>query len=291
MLQDRKVAILGTGTMGRAIAGGMLHGGVVDPAHLTGTVRTEHEAREVAAQVSFPVSTDNAAAARAADVLLICTKPKHVEGLVRELSDAGALVHGPLLICIAAGVRIAAIEAAASEGTRVVRAMPNTPCVIGEGMIVLSPGRHASDADLDLAEAVFRPLGRVLRLEEEHMDAVTGLSGSGPAFVYVMIEALAEGGVMAGLPRRVATELAAQTVKGAARMVLETGRHPAALKDDVTTPAGCTVSALLMMEDGRLRSVLARGVQEAARSAAGLGGPVDSRRAPDHDRDPGRSNG
>ena len=275
MLKDKKIAILGTGTMGRAIAQGMLSADAVDEAHIVGTVRTKREAAEVATQVPFPISTDNAAAARGADLLLLCTKPKHVSSLLQDLAASGALAHRPLIVCIAAGVRIAAIEAAAGDAARVVRAMPNTPCLIGEGMVVLSPGSHADELELDLADAVFRPLGRVLRLDEEHMDAVTGLSGSGPAFVYVIIEALAEGGVMAGLPRRVATELAAQTVKGAARMVLETGRHPAALKDDVTTPAGCTVSALLMMEDGRLRSVLARGVQEAARSAAGLGGPVD----------------
>ncbi len=155
---------------------------------------------------------------------------------------------------------------------RIGRAIPNTPCQIGEGMTVVAPGARATEDDLDAALMIFRPLGRALRLDEEHMDTVTGLSGSGPAFVYVIIEALSEGGVMMGLPRSVATELAAQTVKGAARMVLDTGRHPAALKDDVTTPAGCTISALLMLEDGRLRSVLARGVQEAARSAAGLGG-------------------
>lgn len=278
MLKDKKVAILGTGTMGRAIAQGMLSAGVVDVAHILGTVRTAREATEVATQVPFPVSTDSAAAALAADLLLVCTKPKHVGALLEDLAAKGALAHRPLIVSIAAGVRIATIEAAAGPSARVVRAMPNTPCLIGEGMIVLSPGSHADEEDLDLADSAFRPLGRVLRLDEEHMDSVTGLSGSGPAFVYVIIEALAEGGVMAGLPRRVATELAAQTVKGAARMVLETGRHPAALKDDVTTPAGCTVSALLMMEDGRLRSVLARGVQEAARSAAGLGGPVDKER-------------
>jgi len=175
-------------------------------------------------------------------------------------------------------VSAAQIEAAAREGeedhaVRVVRAMPNTPCRIGEGMTVVSAGAHARPEDVALAEQIFRPLGRVIALDPEHMDTVTGLSASGPAFVYVIIEALAEGGVMMGLPRRVATELAAQTVQGAARMVLETGRHPAELKDDVTTPAGCTISALLLLEDGKLRSVLARGVQEAARSAARLARP------------------
>ena len=176
-----------------------------------------------------------------------------------------------VLISIAAGVSTAQLEAAAGRELRVVRAMPNTPCLVAKGMSVISAGRFANAGDLDVAEAVLSPLGRVRRLDEEHMNAVTGLSASGPAFLYVIIEALSEGGVMVGLPRQVATELAAQTALGAASMVLETGRHPAALKDEVTTPAGCTISALLLLEDGKLRSVLARGVQEAARAAAGLG--------------------
>ncbi len=138
-------------------------------------------------------------------------------------------------------------------------------------MSVVSPGSGVQVGDIELAEALIAPLGRVLRLDESHMDAVTGLSASGPAFIYVIIEALSEGGVMVGLPRKVALELAAQTVLGAATMVLETGRHPAALKDEVTTPAGCTISALMALEDGKLRSVLARGVQEAARAAGELG--------------------
>ena len=139
-------------------------------------------------------------------------------------------------------------------------------------MVVLCPSEAAGPDHLELAGQLFKELGLVRTLGEEHMNAVTGLSGSGPAFVYLIIEALSEGGVMVGLPRQIATELAAQTVAGAADMVLQTGRHPAALKDDVTTPAGCTISALLTLEDGSLRSVLARGVQEATRAASGLGG-------------------
>ncbi len=138
-------------------------------------------------------------------------------------------------------------------------------------MTVLSGGTYAGEQVLDTAERIFRALGRVVRLDEEHMNAVTGLSASGPAFLYVVIEALSEGGVMMGLSRKVATELAAQAAAGAAQMVLETGRHPAELKDEVTTPAGCTISALLSLEDGKLRSVLARGVQAAANAAAKLG--------------------
>ncbi len=149
--------------------------------------------------------------------------------------------------------------------------MPNTPCLIGEGMTVVAPGPRAHDAHLDFAVRVFSAVGRCRVLEEKHLDAVTGLSGSGPAFACVILEALADGGVRMGLPRDVAVELAAQTFQGAARLVLQTGRHPAALKDEVTTPAGCTIAGLLTMEDGKIRSVLARTIEEATRTAARLG--------------------
>jgi len=268
---DRRVAILGAGTMGRAIARGALDSGALAPSQLCATVRGSERARSLSSELGIPVGTDNAAATRGADVVLLCVKPHRLENLVCELRAADALAHAPLLVSIAAGVTTAQLEAWAGAGARVVRAMPNTPCRIGEGMTVLSRGAGVEEDVLEGVERLFRPLGRSMVLDEEYMNAVTGLSASGPAFVYVIIEALAEGGVMTGLPRRVATELAAQCVQGAARMVLETGSHPAELKDQVTTPAGCTISALLHLEDGRLRSVLARGVEEAARTAAGLG--------------------
>ena len=270
-MSTTNIAVVGMGTMGRAIALGLLRTGEVRAQELVGTVRDARRVPELERVLECAVETDNDAAVRRSQVVVLCTKPHVVRGVVRDLREAGSLAHQPLLISIAAGVRIADLEEDAGEGARVVRAMPNTPSLVGEGMCVLSGGRHATEADVERTSRIFAPLGRVLRLDEEHLDAVTGLSGSGPAFVYVIIEALAEGGVMMGLPRKVATELAAQTVHGAARMVLETGRHPAELKDEVTTPAGCTISALLAMEDGRLRSVLARGVEEAGRRAAGLG--------------------
>jgi len=268
--EDERIAILGTGTMGRALILG-LHADEADHGQIAGTARHADRARAAAESLGIPVGTDNAACVREASIVISCVKPHVAVPVVEELSKAGALTHDPLFVSIAAGVSIRALEAAASERLRVVRAMPNTPCLVGAGMTVLAAGSRASEADLERAARLFRPLGRALFLEEEYMDAVTGLSASGPAFVYVIIEALAEGGVMMGLPRKVATELAAQAVNGAARMVLETGRHPAELKDEVTTPAGCTISALLALEDGRLRSVLARGVQNAAQAAAGLG--------------------
>lgn len=266
-----KIAILGMGTMGRVVAQGLLRAGEATASDLAGTVKHPRRAEERTEELGFPVGTDNVAPARAADTIVLALKPYHVGDVLEELATAGALDHGPRIVSIAAGVRTSTMEASAGRDLPVVRAMSNTPACIGEGMTVVSAGTHATEADLDAAEALFRPLGRVTRLDEEHMDTVTGLSGSGPAFVYVMLEALAEGGVMMGLPRKVALELAAQTVQGAARLVLETGRHPAELKDEVTTPAGCTIAALMTLEDGKLRSVLARGVQEAARAARELG--------------------
>jgi len=208
-------------------------------------------------------------AARSAETLVLCVKPMDVEALMTRLREAGALDHHPLVISIAAGLSTARLEPQA-PGCPVVRAMPNTPCAIGQGVIVLVRGTGAEDAHLAQARLIFAPLGSVLELEEKHMDTVTGLSGSGPAFIYTVLEAMAEGAVMRGLPRHVATELAARVAKGAAEMVLATGRHPAALRDDVTTPAGCTIAGLLVLEDGRLRSVVARGVEMAAKVAGEL---------------------
>jgi pyrroline-5-carboxylate reductase len=181
------------------------------------------------------------------------------------------LEHRPLVVSIAAGTTLDFLVAHTPAGTPVVRAMPNTPCSIRRGMTVLSVGQGVTEAQLATARALFEPLGRVMDLDEKHMDAVTGLSASGPAFMFVILESLAEGGVQCGLPRAVALELAAQMTLGAASMVLETGKHPAALKDEVTTPAGCTIAGLLALEDGRIRSVVARGIERAAQVAGGLG--------------------
>jgi len=271
MLEGKKVAVLGVGTMGRALGLGLLRSGKIGAGSLAGTVRHPERAARASEALGIEVGTDNVAAARGADVLLVCTKPHVTLGVLAELAEAGVLESDPLVISIAAGLNLVRLQEACGGDTPLVRAMPNTPCLIGEGMTVLSAGQHTDDEHLRAVEGIFEPLGRVLRIDEEHMNTVTGLSASGPAFVYVIIESLAEGGVMMGLPRRTATELAAQAVQGAARMVLETGRHPAELKDEVTTPAGCTISALLALEDGRLRSVLARGVEAAARAAAELG--------------------
>ena len=181
-----------------------------------------------------------------------------------------AVRRGQLVLSVAASVPTAFIEKRLTPGVAVVRAMPNTPCVVGHGMTVLSAGRHARAGHVEAARRIFAPLGLCLTLDEKHMDAVTALSASGPAYLYVVIESLAEGGVKVGLPREVATTLVAQMVLGSAAMVLRSGEHPATLKDAVTTPAGCTIDGLLALEEGGLRVALIRAVVRATRRAGEL---------------------
>ncbi len=271
-MQKKTIAILGAGTMGQAILNGLLQAD--HPRRkLVATTRTKTTAQALARATGIKVTTDNLAAARDADIVVLALKPMTVAPVCRELVAAKALKRGALVISIAAGVRIEVLASILGAQVAVIRAMPNTPCAIGKGLTVLVAGEKASAGHLALARKLFAPLGRVLELEEKHMDTVTGLSASGPAFVFVMIEALADGGVARGLPRNVAIEMASQMVFGAAAMVLASGRHPAALKDDVTTPAGCTIAGILTLEDGRIRSVLARAVEVASVRAGELGGP------------------
>ena len=232
------------------------------------TVRHSDRARALSSRWNLVVGTDNLAATREADVLLLGVKPVQVAEVVEEIRPA--LDKNKILISLAASVRTRGIEEAAGCDLAVVRAMPNTPATVGEGMTALCGGRFCDENALSLATRMFSTVGRTVVLDEKHMDAVTGLSGSGPAFLYIIIEALAEAGVNVGLPRDVATLLAAQTTLGAAKMVLETGAHPALLKDAVTTPAGCTVDGILELEEGGLRVTLIKAVKRATQRAREL---------------------
>lgn len=253
--------------MGRALAEGLRS--TLPEAELRFGVRTEASAQDVATETGLRATADPADAAREADVVVLCLKPQKVMAVLDAIG--AAMPAGAVVVSIAAGMSLGRLALGLPEGQALVRAMPNTPCRIGAGMTVLSPAEGVSEEQVARVEQVFSAFGEVLRLEEEHLDAVTGLSASGPAFLFLVIEALTDGGVMAGLPRDVALQLATQATKGAASLVEASGEHPAQLRDAVTTPAGCTISALLRLEDGKLRSVLARGVQEAAESAARLG--------------------
>jgi pyrroline-5-carboxylate reductase len=265
-----RVAVIGTGKMGGILVQAFLRAGLFPPAHLMATVAHEERAAALADRYGIAVTTDNLAAAAGADILLLGVKPQQMADVVRGISPS--LHRDKVLISFAASVKTAAIEEAAGLEISVIRAMPNTPAMLGAGVTAICRGRYTTDAQLALAEQIFATVGRVVVVDEKHMDAVTGLSGSGPAFLYIIIEALAEAGVNVGLPRDIATLLAAQTTYGAAKMVLETGSHPALLKDEVTTPAGCTVDGILELEEGGLRVTLIKAVKRATQRAKELAG-------------------
>ena len=254
--------------MGGILLRAFLRQKLIAPSHVTATVRHADRAKALAEELGVRVGTDNRDAVRAADVVLLALKPVTVSEVLQEI--APDIKPRTLVVSVAASVSTRFIEQRLPPNVPVVRAMPNTPCAIGCGMTALAGGAHAGAADLDLTRAMFEAVGRVVVLDEKHMDAVTGLSASGPAFIYVMLESLAEGGVKVGLPRDVATLLAAQTMQGAARTVLETGDHPALLKDGVTTPAGCTIDGILELEEGKVRVTLIKAVVKAAQRAKEL---------------------
>ncbi len=263
-----RLAVIGAGKMGSTLLQAFLRSGLFPPENIVATVQHEARAQQLAAQLGITVTTDNLRAAREADLILLGVKPQSVLEVLRQIRPA--LSSRKALFSIAASVKTAALEEAAGVELPVIRAMPNTPALIGCGATALCRGRYVSAELLALAERMFLSVGRTVLVEEKHMDAVTGLSGSGPAYIYIILEALAEAGVKVGLPRDVATLLASQTALGAASMVLQTGSHPALLKDNVTTPAGCTVDGILELEEGGLRVTLIKAVMRATERAREL---------------------
>ena len=264
---DQRVAVLGLGKIGTILLRGLLKAGL-PPGNAGATVRHAERARALSGQLTVAVGTDNRAVARAADTVVLAVKPQNVSELVEEIR--GDITPAKLVVSVAASVPTSYIEGRLEKGVPVVRAMPNTPCQVGAGMTGLCKGSHATAAHLDAARRLFDTVGRTVLVDEKHMDAVTGLSASGPAFVYIILESLAEAGVKVGLPRDVANLLAAQTLFGAAKVALDTGDHPALLKDAVTTPAGCTIDGILELEDGKLRVTLIKAVVKATQRAKEL---------------------
>ena len=262
------IAVLGAGKMGGILLQAFLKENLFAADKIHATVGHAERALALSTQWGVDVSTNNAEAARQADLILIGVKPFQVPDLIAEIKPA--LTPAKLLVSFAASVKTRAIEEAAGMEIAVVRAMPNTPSALGAGAAALCRGRFVKDEQMALAERLFATVGRTVLVDEKHMDAVTGLSGSGPAYLYIIIEALAEAGVKVGLPRDIATQLAAQTAYGAAKMVLETGYHPALLKDAVTTPAGCTIDGILELEEGGLRVTLIKAVMRATERARQL---------------------
>ncbi len=265
---DKRLAVLGLGKMGGILLQAFLEKGLIRRETTFGTDKYPERAEALGNEFGIQVCTDNAQAARHADVILLCVKPQTVKEVAEVIRPE--LTPDKLIISIAASVPSAYIEKAVGGEIPVVRCMPNTPCAIGVGMTGICKGRYANQGHLELAKMLFEAVGRAVVVDEKHMDAVTGLSASGPAYIYVILESLAEAGVKLGLPRDVATLLAAQTALGASKVVLETGHHPALLKDAVTTPAGCTIDGLLELEEGKLRVTLIKAVVRASERAKEL---------------------
>jgi pyrroline-5-carboxylate reductase len=262
-----RLAVIGAGKMGGILIEGFLKHHLLPPKNILATVQHRGADRKNA-HASLSLGTDNRAAARASDLILLCVKPQVVGQVLEEIR--AELTERKLVISIAASVPTEYIEKRLAAHIPVVRAMPNTPSMVGAGITALAKGNFASEKHLETARTLFGAVGKTVVVDEKHMDAVTGLSGSGPAFIYIILEALAEGGVKLGLSRELATLLAAQTALGAAKVVLETGHHPALLKDTVTTPAGCTIDGILELEEGKLRVTLIKAVVKASQRAREL---------------------
>ena len=264
----KKIAFIGGGQMAEALIGGLLAGGHCLPDAIWATDPVSSRRDRLKSRFGILVGDDNRAAVAWADIVLLAVKPPTLPGVLKEIESDLA---GRLMVSIAAGVTIQAIQRQTKSSAAIVRAMPNQPALVREGVTALSAGSDLSEVDLQLARAIFEAVGRVVTVEERLMDAVTGLSGSGPAYVFQVIEALADGGVKMGLPRQTAELLAAQTVLGAARMVLESGEHPAKLKDRVASPGGTTIAGLHQLEQGGFRATLMGAVEAATRRSQELG--------------------
>jgi len=272
---EANIGILGAGNMGGTILRGLLEAGVAEPSQLLASDPRAPRREAIAAETGVRVVSDNAEVARFGDVVILAVKPQACDRVLREVGPH--LGGEKLLVSIAAGVTIRAIEAQIAEGTRVVRTMPNTPSLVATGATAIAPGPHATEHDVTTVCRLFDGLGITEVLDESQLDAVTGLSGSGPAFIFVIIEALADAGVKQGLHRSTAQRLAAQTVLGAAQLLIETGEHPGRLKDMVASPGGTTIAGLHTIEAGGLRTTLIDAVEVATQRSRELGAELESR--------------
>jgi pyrroline-5-carboxylate reductase len=265
----KTVAFLGAGNMAGALIRGLLSSGALLPSEILCTDVRKPRLEELKTKYGVEVLQSNEEAARRADVVVLSTKPQVFDRLLPEVNKG--LRPSSLVVSIAAGIPVSAIEAHLPEGTRVVRTMPNTPAIVDAGATAIARGTHATDEDIALCTAVFESVGRAVVLDEYLLDAVTGLSGSGPAYIFLIIEALADAGVKVGLHRESALLLAAQTVLGSAKLLLETGEHPGKLKDMVTSPGGTAIAGLHTLEAGGLRTTLINAVETATARAKQLG--------------------
>lgn len=271
MLTGKRFAFVGAGTMAEALIKGLIGSGKVRPTDIRASRRKTDSLAMLAEAYGIGAAETNASCVEGAQIIVLAVKPQVMPTVLAELADT--LAPDALVISIAAGVTTTTLEHGLRPGTRIVRAMPNTAAQVGRSATAIAQGAHATAQDLAVAKELFEAVGRVVTVEEANLDAVTGLSGSGPAYIFLIIEALADAGVKVGLSRAVAQELAAQTLLGSAHMLLETGEHPGRLKDQVTTPGGTTIAGLHTLEAGGLRVTLMNAVEAATRRARELGEP------------------
>jgi pyrroline-5-carboxylate reductase len=268
MLAKKTLAVVGVGKLGEALISGLLKNSSLAASDITGSVGKTTSIERVEKKLGIKVSQDNKETVAGKDIILLAVKPQNMDRVLKELKET--ITPKQLVISVAASVTSSFVQERLKEGVPVVRAMPNTPSVINAGMAGLCAGVHANADQIAMAEAIFKCVGETVFVDESLMDAVTALSASGPAYLYVVVESLAEAGVKLGIPRETATLLAAQTMFGAAKMVLDSKAHPAMLKDTVTTPAGCTIDGLMELEEGKLRVTLIKAVVKAAERAREL---------------------
>lgn len=264
-----RLGLIGCGQMGEALLRGLLAAGLVAPESVQAADPDPERLRLMVQRYGVRAAQDNRSAAKGADVLVLAVKPQSVNELFAQLRNA--VSDRTLVVSVITGVRLVRLEAELGDRSRVVRAVPNTPALVGSGMTAVAAGARVSADDLRTAVELFNAVGTTLVVEERQLNAVTGLSGSGPAYAFVVIEALADGGVKAGLTRDVALQLAARTLSGAAQLLLETGEHPGQLKDRVASPGGTTIAGLRELEAGGVRAALINAVEAATRRATELG--------------------
>ena len=257
-----KITFIGCGNMGKAIMGGLIKSGICRPDEIAAADPSDAQRRAVAEEYGVTAVNDNVLAVKGADVVILAVKPQVMEGVLAGIRDA--LTTEQLIMSIAAGKTLSFLTNGLGSDKRIIRCMPNTPALVGEGMTEYAPGPNATPEDKETAKKILMSFGKCTELPEHLIDAAGAVAGCGPAYFYMMIEAMADGGVAEGLPRAAAYELAAQTMLGSAKMVLESGRHPGDLKDMVTSPAGSTIEGVAELEDGGFRGTVMRAVRAAA---------------------------
>ena len=261
MLANRSIGIIGAGHIGSAVIGGLLRAKLTSPRNIIASRRTESSLAELAKTFGIQTTTDNKKVARSSDIIVLAIKPMNSREVLSEIRDF--ITPMKVVVSVMAGIRTSFINSILGVECPVIRTMPNTPVLVDAGATAISKGKFATEEHLKIANTIFKSIGTVEIVPENLLDAVTGLSGSGPAYIYMVIEAMTDGGVKMGIPRQIAFKLAAQTVFGSAKLVIETGKHPAILKDEVTTPGGTAIAAVHELETHGLRTMLINAVSTA----------------------------